>query len=163
MYIKENELYFVLTINNIKANILLGFSLLNKVVYLLRNLFNQINSYNIEDNAIIVFQLINEIFQFGHCQINLKEEEIYEEEDDEDDEENDEDDIIFKRKKIYIECFGIDYHIYNNINFKDLYIEVIDFENEHEKTTTYNRKYLNMILLKKKKYKNNDEIYLLTK
>ncbi len=67
MYIKHHSLYIVSVSRN-NANVTLVFSFLNKIVQVMKEYFKELEEESIRDNFVIIFELLDEMNDFGYPQ-----------------------------------------------------------------------------------------------
>lgn len=66
---KCNDVYLVATTKSYECNVTLVFCFINKLVDLLNEYFNQLTEESICDNFVIIYELLDEMMDFGYPQI----------------------------------------------------------------------------------------------
>lgn len=66
---KCNDVYLVATTKSIMCNVALVFCFINKLVDLLNEYFNQLTEESTCDNFVLIYELLDEIMDYGYPQI----------------------------------------------------------------------------------------------
>jgi AP-1 complex subunit mu len=70
MHLELTHFYLVLAVTRRNSNVMMILVFLHKIIHVFREYFKELMEESIKDNFVVIYELLDEMMDFGHPQIS---------------------------------------------------------------------------------------------